>query len=178
MLSFQSKRYTIFYSLLILNLLFWVQSCKETPSTTPSQPQINVAPITSEEVPEQEPPISNSSVRKEFSEWNSYHTLDTAIKNLENGDSIFFKTPIQEINQLFLDIKNSIPSSLKTNGILARVKVTETLTRKLHELYNVENTDLKESNQTKIDLIESHNNLIFQINKTREKEAQQILKPI
>ena len=61
---------------------------------------------------------------------------------------------------------------------MARVKVTETLSRKLHELYNVENTDLNELDQTKIDLIESHNNLIFQINKTHEKEAQQILKPI
>ena len=102
-------------------------------------------------------------MRKEFSEWNNYPTLDTAIKNLENGDSTFFKTPIEDINQLFLDIKKSIPTSLKTNGILARVKVTETLSRKLHELYNVENTDLNELDQTKIDLIESHNNLIFQI---------------
>jgi hypothetical protein len=177
-LSLQPKKYTIFYSLLSLNLLLWIQSCKETPYTPPSQPQINVAPIPSEEVSEQKPLISNNSVRKEFSEWNSYHTLDTAIKNLENGDSSFFKTPIEDINQLFLGIKKSIPTSLKTNGILARVKVTETLTRKLHELYNVEKTDLKESDQTKIDLIESHNNLIFQINKTREKDAQQILKPI
>ena len=178
MLSLQPKKYTIFYSLLSLNLLLWIQSCKETPYTPPSQPQINVAPIPSEEVSEQKTLISNNSVRKEFSEWNSYYTLDTAIKNLENGDSSFFKTPIEDINQLFLGIKKSIPTSLKTNGILARVKVTETLTRKLHELYNVEKTDLKESDQTKIDLIESHNNLIFQINKTREKDAQQILKPI
>lgn len=178
MFSLQSKKYTIFYSLLSLNLLLWVQSCKETPSNPPSQPQMNVAPIPSEEVQEQDPPISNNAVRKEFSEWNNYPTLDTAIKILENGDSTFFKTPIEDINQLFLDIKKSIPKSLKTNGILARVKVTETLSRKLHELYNVENTDLNELDQTKIDLIESHNNLIFQINKTREKEAQQILKPI
>ena len=61
---------------------------------------------------------------------------------------------------------------------MVRVKVTETLTHKLNELYSVEVTDLKELNQTKADLIESHYNLIFQINKIREKEAQRIIKPI
>jgi hypothetical protein len=48
----------------------------------------------------------------------------------------------------------------------------------LNELFSVEITDLKELNQTKADLIESHSNLIFQIIKIREKEAQRILKPI
>ena len=61
---------------------------------------------------------------------------------------------------------------------MARVKVTETLARKLHELYSVVDTDLKEAEQTKSNLIKSHTNLIFQINKTREKEAQRITKPI
>ena len=78
---------------------------------------------------------------------------------------------------MFLDIKKSTPESLKINGILARVKVTETLTRKLNELYSVENTDLKELDQTKHDLIESHNNLIFQITKMNEKKAQLVIKP-
>ncbi len=136
-------------------------------------------PIPSEEAPEPEDtPVSNSSVPKEFSDWPNYPLLDTAITNLENGDPIFFKQPIEDINQLFLDIKKSVPKSLKTNSILARVKVTETLARKLHELYSVEDTDLKEAEQTKSNLIKSHTNLIFQINKTREKEAQRITKPI
>ena len=87
---------------------------------------------------------------KEFSDWPNYPLLDTAITNLENGDPIFFKQPIEDINQLFLDIKKSVPKSLKTNSILARVKVTETLARKLHELYSVEDTDLKEAEQTKV----------------------------
>lgn len=178
MVKLQSKKNTILYSLLSLCILLWYQSCKETPTETPSQPQVNKVPVPSEKVPEQESLIINSNVPQEFSEWPNYPILDSAIKNLENGDPSFFETPIEDLNQLFLDIKKSIPTSLKINGILARVKVTETLSRKLHELYSVENTDLKESDQTKIDLIESHNNLIFQINKTREKEAQHIIKPI
>ena len=60
---------------------------------------------------------------------------------------------------------------------MARVKVTETLARKLNELYSVEETDFVETEQTISNLIESHKNLIFQINKTREKEAQRIAKP-
>ena len=178
MLSLQSKKNTILYSLLSLLLVLWIQGCKETPSKSTSQSRVIEAPIIEEETPEQESEISNRNVRQEFSEWRHYSTLDTAIKNLETGDYTFFKTPIEDVNQLFLDIKKNIPTPLKTNSILARVKVTETLARKLHELYSVENTDLKELNQTKTDLIESHNNLIFQINKMREKEAQRITKPL
>lgn len=177
MLSLQSKKNRFLYFIISLFLVLWTHSCKETPSKSPSQPRGIEAPIIEEETPEQESEISNRTAREEFSEWRHYPTLDAAIKNLETGDSAFFETPIEDVNQLFLDIKKSIPTSLKINSILARVKVTETLVRKLHELYSVENTDLKELNQTKTDLIESHNNLIFQLNKMREKEAQRIIKP-
>jgi len=175
-LQFKKKR--VLYSILSLCTLLWVQGCKETPAKPLALPQVNRVPIPTEKIPEPEIPVSNSSVPEEFSDWPNYPLLDTAITNLENGDPIFFKQPIEDINQLFLDIKKSVPNSLKTNSILARVKVTETLARKLHELYSLEDTDLKEAEQTKSNLIKSHTNLIFQINKTREKEAQRITKPI
>ena len=159
-------------------MLLWVQACKETPAKSPTIPQVNKLPVAIEKAPKPKIPIPNSSVPKEFSDWPNYPLLDTAIKNLENGDATFFKQPIEDVNQLFLDIKKSVPKPLNTNSILARVKVTETLARKLHELYSLEDTDLKEAEQTKSNLIESHTNLIFQINKTREKEAQRITKPI
>ena len=174
----QFKKNRVLYSILSFCALLWIQSCKETPVKPLALPQVNRVPIPTEKIPEPEIPVSNSSVPKEFSNWPNYPLLDTAITNLENGDPIFFKQPIEDINQLFLDIKKSVPNSLKTNSILARVKVTETLARKLHELYSLEDTDLKEAEQTKSNLIKSHTNLIFQINKTREKEAQRITKPI
>ncbi len=178
MVVLKIKKNIFFYSILSLCALLWVQSCKETPAKPLSQPQVNRVLDTLEEVPEQETPISNNTVSKEFSDWPNYHLLDTSIKNLENGDPTFFKQPIEDFNQVFLDIKKNVPKVLNTNSILARVKVTETLARKLHELYSVEDTDLKEAEQTESNLIESHTNLIFQINKTREKEAQRITKPI
>jgi hypothetical protein len=176
--TIHSKKNIILYSLFSLCLLVWNQSCKETPAKSPSHPQVNKSPLSIEESTKQEFLISNTSSRQEFLEWPKFSNLDAAIKNLENSNPTFFQQPIEDISQLFLDIKKSIPKSLKTNGILARVKVSETLARKLHEIYNVEDTDLIESEQTKIDLIESHANLLFQINKTREKEAQRIIKPI
>ena len=175
-LKIKNKR--ALYSILSIAVLLWVQACKETTAKSSTIPQVNKVPISVEKAPEQKIPVSNSSIPKEFSDWPNYPLLDTAIKNLENGDSTFFKQPIEDLNQLFLDIKKSVPKPLNTNSILARVKVTETLVRKLHELYNVDDTDLKEADQTKTNLIESHTNLIFQINKTREKEAQRITKPI
>jgi hypothetical protein len=174
----QIQKHLFFYSILSLCTFLWVQSCKKTQPTPASQPQVNRGLDSIEEIPKQELPISTITGPKEFSDWPHYPVLDTAIKNLKNGDPSFFKQPIEDLNQLFLDIKKSVPKPLKTNSILVRVKVTETLARKLHELYSVENTDVTEIEQTKANLIESHANLIFQINKTREKEAQRIVKPI
>ena len=174
----QIQKHLFFCSILSLCTVLWVQSCKKKQSNPASQPQVNRILDSIEEVPKQEPPISTVTGPKEFLDWAHYPLLDNAIKNLKNGDPSFFKQPIEDLNQLFLDIKKSVPKSLKTNSILVRVKVTETLARKLHELYSVENTDVTETEQTKANLIESHANLIFQINKTREKEAQRIIKPI
>ena len=174
----QIRKQLIFYSILSLCTVLCIQSCKKKQAKPFSQPQVNRAPDSIKEVPKQEISISTISVLKEFTDWNHYPILDAAIKNLENGDATFFKQPIEDLNQLFLDIKKSVPKPLKTNSILARVKVTETLARKLNELYSVEDTDFIETEQTISNLIESHTNLIFQINKTREKEAQQIIKPI
>jgi len=173
----QSKKNIIFYSSLSLCLLLWSQSCKKTPAKNASQPHLNKPTESTDNVLKEQFPILNSSTSQEFTDWNHYLILDAAIKNLENGDATFFKQPIEDLNQLFLNIKKSVPNPLKINSILARVKVTETLARKLNELYSVEDTDFIETEQTISNLIESHNNLIFQINKTREKEAQRISKP-
>lgn len=172
------KKNIILYSITVFCTIPWVQSCKKTPAKPASQPQVNRVLDTQEVVKKQDPTTPNVSQQQEFSEWPNYPILDIAIKNLENGNPTFFKQPIEDINRLIIDIKKSVPNSLKINSILVRVKVTETLVHKLNELYSVEVTDLKDLNQTKADLIESHTNLIFQINKIREKEAQRIIKPI
>ena len=177
MASLQLKINTILYSLVSLCLILLTLGCKETLSKSDSPQQINNLPVYNDSTPDHNSQSLNNTLQNEFSEWPNYLTLNTAIKNLENGNHTFFESPIEDLNQLFLDIKKSTPESLKINGILARVKVTETLTRKLNELYSVENTDLKELDQTKHDLIESHNNLIFQITKMNEKKAQLVIKP-
>jgi len=173
----QIRKQLFFYSILSLCAVLWVQSCKKKQAKPFSQTQVNRALDSIKEVPKQEILISSITAPKEFTDWNHYPILDAAIKNLENGDPSFFKQPNEDLNQLFLNIKKSVPNPLKINSILARVKVTETLARKLNELYSVEETDFVETEQTISNLIESHKNLIFQINKTREKEAQRIAKP-
>ena len=88
----QFKKNRVLYSILSLCALLWVQGCKETPAKSPALPQVNRVLDTLEEAPEQDTPVSNTSVPKEFSDWPNYPLLDTAITNLENGDPIFFQT--------------------------------------------------------------------------------------
>jgi hypothetical protein len=70
------------------------------------------------------------------------------------------------------------PRITKMIPILTRFSVIETLTHKLRESYMLDHLDSKEFTQTKTELIQAQTNLIFQINRTLEKKAQQITKPI
>ena len=133
--TIHSKKNIILYSITVFCTILWVQSCKKTLAKPPSQPQVNRVLDTQEVVKKQDPTTPNVSQQQEFSEWPNYPILDIAIKNLENGNPTFFKQPIEDINRLFIDIKKSVPNSLKINSILVRVKVTETLVHKLNELW-------------------------------------------
>ena len=102
------KKNIILYSITVFCTILWVQSCKKTLAKPPSQPQVNRLLDTQEVVKKQDPTTPNVSQQQEFSEWPNYPILDIAIKNLENGNPTFFKQPIEDINRLFIDIKNFI----------------------------------------------------------------------
>jgi hypothetical protein len=139
------------------------------------------APIKSsmslEEVLENNATFSNYSIPPEFSDWPKYHNLYIDIKNLENNAFNLLDKPIEDLDQLFLELKKTIPNLLNETSILSRLKVIETLTYKLRESYSFGLTDSKEFTLTKTELLQAQTNLIFQINKTFEKKKQQITKP-
>jgi len=161
-----------FYSVLSFSVLLY-QSCKETPSKPFSSQTVTEPAISVQKTPEQQ----NHAIPSELAKWSTYHSLYKNIKNLETDILDLLNTPTEDLNQLFVDLKKSIPNALNETSILTRLTVLETLTHKLRESYSLELLDTKEFNETKIELIQAQTNLIFQINKTLEKKAQQITKP-
>lgn len=172
MIPFQIRN-IYFYSVLSFSVLLCCQSCKDTPSKPFSPQPVTEPPISVQKIPEQQ----THSIPSELAKWTTYHSLYTNIKNLENNILDLLNLPTEDLNQLFIDLKKSIPNALNETSILTRLTVLETLTHKLRESYSLELLDTKEFNDTKAKLIQAQTNLIFQINKTLEKKAQQITKP-
>ena len=178
MVTFQIKKKISFYLIICTCVLFWFQSCNEAPAKSPIPQPLTQTLISLEETIEKKAAISNYAIPPEISEWVTYHPLYIDIKNLETDALDLFNIPTEDLDPLFLDIKKSIPNVLNETSILTRLSVIETLTHKLRESYTLGLLDSKEFTQTKAELIQAQTNLIYQINKTLEKKAQQITKPI
>tara|TARA_B110000967_G_scaffold166246_1_gene174221 strand:+ start:325 stop:885 length:561 start_codon:yes stop_codon:yes gene_type:complete len=176
-IPFQLNKNLFIYSFITFIALLWFQSCNETP-TKSSTPQPTQTLISLEEAIEEKATITNYAIPPEFSKWDTYHPLYIDIKNLENDALDLFSISTENLDQLFLDIRKSIPNNLNETSILTRFSVIETLTHKLRESYMLDHLDSKKFTQTKTELIQAQTNLIFQINRTLEKKAQQITKPI
>jgi hypothetical protein len=174
---FQIKKNISFYSILSISVLLGFQSCNQTPQKgdKPQAPVKSSMPL--EEVTENNAAFSNYSIPPEFSDWPKYHNLYIYIKNLENNAFSLLNKQIEDLNQLFLEIKKTIPNLLNETSILSRLKVIETLTYKLKESYSLGLMNSKEFTLTKVELLQAQKNLIFQINKTFEKKKQLITKP-
>ena len=178
MITFQIKKYISLYSIVSISVLLGLQSCNKTPNSSDKSQSLVQTPISSGEPEKNKVAILNYSIPPEFSDWPKYHNLYTDIKNLENNALNLFSIPAEDLNQLFLDIKTTIPDILNETSILTRLNVIETLTHKLRESYSLDLLDSKEFAQTKSELLQAQLNLIYQINKTFEKKAQLITKPI
>lgn len=109
--------------------------------------------------------------------WLKFQELQQHILSLRKGDLNFFKDDKALLEGFMEELKTEVPEKLNETSILVRLVALETASFKLHDeaVFNSEN------HETLLDAIEemliAHTNLIFQINKKFEKEAQKIEKP-
>jgi len=110
-------------------------------------------------------------------DWLKFQELSTQIEVLKKADLSFFKDDKAILLGFITDLKNEIPEKLNESPIVVRLIALETTIYKLEgtaTLHDVQKEALLESIE---DVLISHTNLIFQINKKLEKEAQKIEKP-
>jgi hypothetical protein len=111
--------------------------------------------------------------------WQEFNQLESIIENAKKGDLSYFKTEGKKnLKTLFSSIKETIPETLNTQSILARLRVVETKAYKTESLSNLSTTKKQELLDSIKELLVSFSNLNFQLNKKLENDSQNIEKPI
>ena len=109
--------------------------------------------------------------------WDAYTRLSDAILKLKSADFSFFQDNEKATEQLFTDLRKTIPDTLKTQSIQSRITIVENMLYKLEDvqqLSNVPNTELAKSIS---EVLVAFSNLKFQLNKKLEKDSQNIVRP-
>ena len=119
----------------------------------------------------------SDQARRITENWTKFNELSAHIENLKKGQLTFFKDDKVVMQGLLTDLISEIPEKINKPSILARLVVLETSMNKLDEAANIRSTD-KETILNHIkDLLSSHTNFIYQINKEIERDAQVIARP-
>lgn len=121
--------------------------------------------------------VMSDAAERATKDWAKFQELSLQIELLKKADLSFFKDDKAILQGFINDLKNTIPNNLNQSSIFVRVVALETVIYKLEgtaNLHDVKKEDLLSSIEA---TLIAHTNLIFQINKTLEKEAQKIKKP-
>ena len=110
-------------------------------------------------------------------DWVKFQELLIQIEALKRADLSFFKDDKAILQAFITDLKNEIPEALNESSVIVRLVALETILYKFEgtaNLYDVKKSALLSGIA---EVLVGHTNLIFQINKMLEKEAQNIQKP-
>ena len=107
-------------------------------------------------------------------QWSSLQELQNIINNLTKGDYSTFKEKDNYLKESIGELRKTLPEKLNIKSITSRLLVLETNILQLESVLS--ESSLESVNKILISnkSIESYYNLIYQINKTIEKELQVI----
>lgn len=119
----------------------------------------------------------DSKVKDLTEPWQAYARLSNVVNDVKKGDLSFFSDNHKEISSLVKDLKETIPETLETDSVLARITVIETMLYKLEDTSNLLNTSKDTLSKSIKSFLVSYSNLNFQLNKKIEKDSQNIVRP-
>lgn len=109
--------------------------------------------------------------------WQAYTSVSSAISKLKTANFEFFKTDDEEFNTIIEDLEETIPNSIDSEPVKARILVLRTKLLKLREAINLSTIEKKQRLIAIKELFQAFSYVTLQINKKFEKEAQNIIKP-
>lgn len=121
--------------------------------------------------------VLDKNSRAKISDWIKYDELEEKINELKKADLSYFKSDKKVVETLIKELEETIPESINTDDINARVLVVQNMYYKLNDTINLSTSTKSELKKAITDLLEAFSNLNFQINKKFEKDSQNIIKP-
>lgn len=109
--------------------------------------------------------------------WAEYSKLQDVVTKVQKGDLSFFKDNYKAIEDLLINLKQTIPLEIKTESILARITALETKIYKLESIYKLSTTNKPELLELTKEFLISFSNLNLQMNKKLEGDNIIIEKP-
>ncbi|SHG75018.1 hypothetical protein [Winogradskyella jejuensis] len=121
--------------------------------------------------------ILSGDAEKEVQDWSRFKELETQVSYLKKADITFF-TSEKDTLKAFLDsLKVSIPQSINTKPVNARITALETKLLKLNNDLTLDNYSVENKLSSIKDLLIANSNLIFVINKKLEFDKNDVGRP-
>lgn len=111
------------------------------------------------------------------SNWQAYLDVSNGIQALTLPDFTFFNADVDLFNSNLTDLEETIPESINTQAIKARVLVLKTMMLKFQEIESLDTSTKTELLLAIKQVFLAQSNLNLQINKKVEKDSQVIVKP-
>lgn len=161
-------------------ILFLVFSCGKTQQTEVVQEDaLSTSNITKEDIASisYTEYVIDHKVALLTENWPKYNELQDVIEKLKLGDVSYFRNNKEIVLALLKDLNETIPETLNSPAVLARLVAMENAILKLESLANL--TNIKKEDMVEVigEVLIAHNNLNLQMNKKIERESQKIYKP-
>lgn len=121
--------------------------------------------------------VLDAKAEKTLSTWQKYNELEGLVSDVKNVDLTFFKDNKEVLKSFLDDLKSTIPESINTPAIQARLKIVETMGYKLEDQVMLSQPKQADVLVAIKSFLEAVSNLNFQINKKLERDSQKIQKP-
>ncbi|MFD2551639.1 hypothetical protein ACFSQP_07415 [Bizionia sediminis] len=120
---------------------------------------------------------ADNKVQQAIANWTKYKELQSIITDVKMGNLSFFKSNQEILATLNAEVKSTIPATINSPFVMARLIALETKMFKLESEMNLANPSKARILASVKELLEAFSNLNLQMNKQIEKESQRIQKP-
>jgi len=157
--------------------LLALYSCKEgnesesTPQPETQETATNTISVKDIEAIDYTEYVLSDLTEKEVDNWPEFLQLEDKIEAIKNSDFTCL-TDISLLTSFVKDLKNGIPLNIDHPSINVRLTVLETALLKLESINNLSNVSKALKLEYIKEVLVSHSNLIFQMNKELEKASQ------
>ena len=121
--------------------------------------------------------VLSTDAESQVRNWSKFQELETQISYLKTADIVFFTEEKDTLKKFMDSLRISIPDTINTSPVNARITALETKLLKLNNDFNLGNYASEKKLQSIKELLVANSNLIFVINKKLEFDKNDIGRP-